>query len=105
MKNSPYLCIVNLKQLDMKMEQFLKEIKGTAFEADFAHEFNMNGAPMSRAYWNLILSIRDCKLYSKGIKPHRFWKIGDVKAYFGVKGGADAIANKLEQYKAVLTEE
>ncbi len=86
----------------MKMEQFLKEIKGTAFEADFANELNVNGAAMSRAYWNLILSIRDCKLYSKGIKPHRFWKITDVKAYFGVKGNAQGIAEKLEQYKAVL---
>ena len=89
----------------MKMEQFLKEIKGTAFEADFANEFSMNGKPMSRAYWNLIISIRDCKLYSRGIKPHRNWKIGDVKWYFGVKGGAESIATKLEQYRAVLTEE
>jgi len=88
----------------MKMEQFLKEIKGTQFEADFAKsaELNVNGAPTSKAYWNLILSIRDCKLYSKGIKPHRFWKISDVKAYFGVKGNAQGIAEKLEQYKAVL---
>lgn len=89
----------------MNTEQFLKEIKGTQFEADFGNELNVNGAAMSKAYWNLILSIRDCKLYSKGIKPHRFWKITHVKAYFGVKGGAQVIAEKLEQYKAVLTAE
>ena len=89
----------------MNKEQFLKEIKGTAFEADFGNELSVNGAPMSRAYWNLILSIRDCKLYSRGIKPHRNWKIGDVKWYFGVKGGAEVITKKLEQYRAVLTEE
>jgi hypothetical protein len=89
----------------MKKEQFLKEIKGTQFEVDFGNELNVNGAPMSTAYWNLILSIRDCKLYSKGIKPHRNWKITNVKWYFGVKGNAVAIAEKLEQYRAVLTAE
>ena len=86
----------------MKKETFLKEIKGTQFEADFGNGLNVNGAETSRAYWNLILSIRDCKLYSKGIKPHRFWKITDVKRYFGVKGGADIITETLEQYKLVM---
>lgn len=86
----------------MNKEQFLKEIKGTQFEVDFGNELNVNGAPISRAYWNLILSIRDCKLYSKGIKPHRNWKITDVKCYFGVKGSAQVIAEKLEQYRELL---
>jgi hypothetical protein len=86
----------------MNKEQFLKEIKGTQFEVDFGNELNVNGAPMSRAYWNLIISIRDCSLYSKGIKPHRNWKITNVKWYFGVKGSAITIAEKLEQYRAVL---
>jgi hypothetical protein len=89
----------------MKKEQFLKEIKGTQFEVDFGNELNVNGAPMSTAYWNLILSIRDCKLYSKGIKPHRNWKITNVKTYFGVKGNAVAIAEKLEQYRELLVAE
>ena len=89
----------------MNEEQFLKEIKGTQFEADFGNDLSVNGAPMSRAYWNLIVSIRDCKLYSKGIKPHRFWKITHVKAYFGVKGNAEAIAQKLSQYQEFLTQE
>jgi hypothetical protein len=86
----------------MNKEQFLKEIKGTQFEADFGNGLNINGAESSKAYWNLILSIRDCKLYSKGIKSNRFWKITDVKTYFGVKGNAVVIYEKLEQYKAVL---
>ena len=87
----------------MELKAFMKEIKGTQFESDFGYEFSVNGAPMSRAYWNLIISIRDCKLYSRGIKPHRAWKISDVKWYFGVKGNAVKIAEKLEQYQQVLT--
>ena len=89
----------------MNEEKFLKQIKGTAFEADLANIFSVNNAPMSRAYWNLIISIRDCKLYSKGIKPHRNWKITHVKMYFGVKGSAEVIAEKLEQYRELLTAE
>ena len=86
----------------MEMTEFLKAIKGTKFEADFGSEMSVNGAPMSHAYWNLIVSIRDCKLYSKGIKPHRFWKISDVKWYFGVKGNATQIVERLEQYRDLL---
>ena len=86
----------------MNKEQFLKEIKGTQFEADFGNALNINNTETSMAYWNLIVSIRDCKLYSKGIKINRFFKITDVKKYFGVKGGALDISEKLEQYKAVL---
>jgi hypothetical protein len=87
----------------MEKEDFLKEIKGTQFEVDFGNKLDINGAKSSKAYWNLILSIRDCKLYSKGIKINRFWKINDVKKYFGVKGSAQVITEKLEQYKKVLT--
>ena len=86
----------------MELKEFIKEIKGTQFESDFGKELNVNGAPMSRADWNLILSIRDCKLYSSGIKPHRAWKISDVKWYFGVKGNAVQIAEKLRQYQQVI---
>lgn len=86
----------------MNKQQFLKEIKGTQFEFDFGNALNVNGATTSKAYWNLILSIRDCKLYTKGIKINRFFKITDVKTYFGVKGSAQAIAEKLELYKGLL---
>ena len=63
----------------------------------------VNNQEMPRAYWNLILSIRDCSLYSKGIKPHRFWKITDVKNYFGIKGNAELCKEQLEYIKLQLT--
>jgi hypothetical protein len=88
----------------MTHEAFLKKVEGTKFHADLHVDTLVNGNPMSIGYWNLIISIRDCKLYSKGIKPNRFWKIGDVKWYFGVKGNAEAIAKTLEEYQKYLTE-
>jgi hypothetical protein len=81
----------------MNYEQFLTEIKGSIFE----HDLNANN---TMARYNLIVSIRDCKLFSKGLKPHRNWKITDVKRYFNLKGNIDTIAQKLEQYKVVLNE-
>jgi hypothetical protein len=66
-------------------------------------KINFNGNLMPVAYYNLVVSIRDVKLYAKGIKINRHWKISDVKSYFGVKGGAEAIAYQLEYIKDVLT--
>ena len=86
----------------MNKEQFQKAIEGTKFQIDLGYSLNVNGAPMPAGMWNLLLSIRDCKLYSKGIKPHRNWKISDVKWYFGIKGGAAEMALKLEEYKEFL---
>jgi len=66
---------------------------------------DVNGRPMARAYWNLILSIRDVGLYSAGIKPHRHWKITDVKTYFGIKGDAKSMKVQLEDIRDYLTQE
>ena len=86
----------------MTKEQMVKAIEGTKFQADLGKSLNLNGNKTSMAYWNLIVSIRDCKLYSGGIKSNRHWKISDVKWYFGVKGNAVEIAKTLEAYKNVL---
>ena len=54
--------------------------------------------------WNLSLSIRDLKLYSKGIKPHRRWKITPLKEYFGITGSADKMLTKLERINEIILE-
>ncbi len=57
----------------------------------------VNGNQMPMAYWNLLLSIRDLKLWSKGIKPHRFWKVTDVKNYFAISGNREQLVIEIEQ--------
>ncbi len=89
----------------MKLEQMIENITGTKFQDDLGVNIYVNGGQMPVGYYNLIVSIRDCKLYSKGIKPHRMWKISDVKWYFGVKGNAQQISETLERYKAILVGE
>jgi len=88
----------------MKLEQMVKAINGTQFQNDLGKNISVNKGQMPVGYWNLITSIRDVKLYSHGIKPHRMWKISDVKWYFGVKGNAQQIAEVLEAYKNILVQ-
>jgi len=61
-----------------------------------AHTINVNGKDIKRCLWNLLVTRRDVNLYAKGIKPHRGWKIGDVKKYFGISGGKDKIRDTIE---------
>ena len=55
------------------------------------------------AMWNLITSKGAVKLYTKGIKPNRHWKITDVKKYFGMNGNARTLHIKLATLYKVLT--
>lgn len=52
--------------------------------------------------WNLTLSIRDLKLFCKGIKPNRHWKFTPVKKYFGMTGNKETMLAKLELLKETL---
>jgi hypothetical protein len=83
----------------------------TRFEIDKQNTFmygdsNSKSRPMTRAYWNLVVSIRDVGLFIKGIKPNRHWRLKDVKEYFGVKGNKESIydqlLNMLDEYKIEL---
>ena len=56
------------------------------------------------AMWNLITSKGAVKLWTKGIKPNRHWKISDVKWYFGMNGNKDVLLKKLELLHKVLNE-
>ena len=47
------------------------------------------------AMWKLITSKSAVKLWTKGIKPNRHWKITDVKKYFGMNGNAEVLHSKL----------
>jgi len=69
------------------------------FEKDLSTPLNYNGVDISRAYYNLVVSIRDVKLFCVGLKPHRHWKLKHVKDYFGVKGSKENVLKQLELMK------
>ena len=82
------------------------EIMNTKFYKDLTNPeavTSLNGNPLPYAMWNLALSIRDVSLFSKGIKPHRFWKLKDVKTYFGVTGSTENILSQLKQLQEQIT--
>ena len=56
------------------------------------------------AIYNLITSKGAVKLWTKGIKPSRHWRITDVKNYFGMNGNAETLQKKLETLHKILTE-
>ena len=71
----------------------------TQFEIDWYKPMIINGMESNKGYYNLVVSIRDLKLFSKGLKPHRFWRLKDVKTYFGVKGNTATILKRLEDFR------
>lgn len=74
----------------------------TQFETDFEKPMNINGIQSSRAYYNLVVSIRDVSLFSKGMKPHRNWRLKDVKGYFGLTGGTEKVLIGLKNILEIL---
>ena len=57
------------------------------------------------AMYNLITSKSAVKLWTKGIKPNRHWRITDFKNYFGMNGNAETLLTKLKALHRVITEE
>jgi hypothetical protein len=71
----------------------------------FFSDLQSNNNVPNLAIWNLLVSIRDLKLSTKGIKPHRNWKISDVKKYFGMNGSAKVLLSNLKTLKEVTLSE
>jgi len=67
----------------------------TQYEKDQEVKISTNNGFITKGNWNLILSKRDVGIFCHGMKPHRFWKLSDVKAYFGLKGGKESILAQL----------
>lgn len=85
------------------MKTIGEKIKGTQFEQDLTKTIRMNDGFMAVGVYNLILSIRDMKLFCKiGMKPNRHWRMKHVKTYFGVNGGKDKVLAQLEEFMDAL---
>ena len=86
--------------------------RNTKFWADFIHymESGINGRKkMNLARYNLIVSKRDVSLWTKlNVKPHRGWKVSQVKEYFGIKGSKktllDNFTKVFEEYMSLEKE-
>jgi len=71
----------------------------TQYEQDLKQYVKVNDGVMTKATYNLLISIRDVKLWKAGMRPHRGWKLKHVKEYFGVLGSADFVLEHLYKLK------
>jgi len=59
----------------------------TQFELDCDKPLWIHNSQSNRAYYNLIVTIRDMSGWVElGMKPNRHWRFKDVKKYFGLEG-------------------
>ena len=64
----------------------------------------VNGTNTGQAVWNLMLTKRDLSLWTRGIKPHRHWKVTDAKNYFGIKGNRDKLLSQITLIHDVIVD-
>ena len=58
----------------------------TKFVEDLEKSLRINTKNSNMGTYNLIISKRDIGLFCLGMKPHKNWKLKDLKKYFGLKG-------------------
>ena len=88
---------------DPQRAPLLSERMHTPFvqELTNGNSMTVNGSPMSPAIWNLIVSHRDIKMWTKfGMKPNRAWTVTAFKNYFGLKGTRKTLLPRFEALKA-----
>ena len=54
------------------------------------------------ALWNLTIIRGQLKLFSKGIKPIRHWRLKDVKNYIGMSGNKEVLLEKVIKLNDLL---
>ena len=93
-----------IQPLDLDNFPMLKSRQDTQFFRELTNPsltLNVNGNPMLLAIWNMIVSHRDLKLWTKlNLKPNRAWKVGDCKKYFSIKGSNQKLLGEFEALKA-----
>jgi hypothetical protein len=77
--------------------------KNCQFLKDIDLEPNYNG--VSLGIYNLVNTKGALKLWVKGIKPNRNFKLMDVKLYFGIDGNAKTLLYKLETISKIIKRE
>jgi len=87
------------------IQDLINKKEGTQFAKDLSQSMSLNNTMISVGYWNLVVTLRDLKIYSIGLKVHKNWRLSDVKAYFGVKGTTDSLIEQLSEYKKIISSE
>ena len=76
--------------------------KDSEFMRDLVSFTYSDNLLVNRGFYNLIVTIRDLKLVLVGIRPHRNFKLRDVKRYFGINGSAKKILERLLEIREII---
>jgi hypothetical protein len=57
---------------------------------------------VNTAMVKLIFAINGMRLYTRGITPHRGFRLKDIKDFFGVKGNKDKVLEMLEHLQVTM---
>ena len=68
-------------------------------DCQFMQDLN-NNAMMAR--YNVIIVKGQLKLFSKGIKPNRHFRLKDIKRYFGISGNTETLITKINAIDKVI---
>ena len=71
-------------------------------ESQFWNDWTTSTTPVNPGWWNLTLSVRDLKMWTRGIKPNRHWKVSDVKDYFNIRGNKESLATQIEAIQRLI---
>ena len=85
-------------------ETLFNQIKASQFVKDMEKPLDINGQESNLATWNLLMSIRDVKLFIDGLVINRNWKLKNVKKYFNINGDKHKVLHQLESIKRFLEE-
>ena len=72
--------------------KFLKDIESNSNAFSVAN----------KGIYNLVTTIKALKLWIKGIKPDRNFRLIDVKEYFGITGNAKTLLYKLDTINKII---
>ena len=76
--------------------QFLRDIEKNSLDTNFCGT--------NKGIYNLLIARGQVKLFTKGIKPSRHWRLKDVKNYFGIKGSTQSILDQLNTLNQIIKE-
>ncbi|MGI9556165.1 MAG: hypothetical protein ACR2M9_04815 [Cyanophyceae cyanobacterium] len=73
-------------------------------ESQFWQDWTTSTTPVNPGWWNLTISVRDLKMWSRGIKANRNWKVSNVKKYFNIRGNKDSLVTQIEAIQSFINE-
>lgn len=83
-----------MKEIEINQKNYPLVVRECQFTTDLISGWN-KGVPVNRGEYNLIVTMRDLKLWiNLKMKPHRFWKVSDVKKYFALKGNGQVLLDR-----------